>query len=309
MSFVRHVMDMIARAKCKRALQTIIVLSLVQYLLFSTVFAQGIVSEDNTWNVFVTGYPGYIGTESYKIEGDSVQNGFEYKIIWLTNDSVDVSWSYQGLMREDSNVVYFVPPGGTEGILYNFNLDIGDTSYIKNMFCGDEEVPVSITDIDTVEYFGVDRKRWFLYTEFDFFDFWIEGIGGSLGPLHTAYYRCIACPTWDLLCFHSNDTLLFQREGFDVCYVTNVGLEETDLAKGILLFPNPVHDKFKIWSELNFGVELLEIFDLTGKRLIEEHFPRGKKNVEVDASTLNPGMYICRIQINGRLVTRKLIKR
>ncbi len=284
---------------------TAIVACLILYFLFSSVFAQGIVSENNTWNVYVTGYPSFIGTESYKIEGDSVQNGYNYKIIWLTMDSVDASWSYQGLMREDSNIVFFVPPMGTEGILYNFNLAVGDTCSIKNMFCGDESVPILISMIDTIEYLGVQRRRWHLDEYLGFFDFWIEGIGGSLGPIHSKYYMCIVCPTWDLLCFHRNDSLLYMREGFDACYVHGTGLNESEYSTNLNLFPNPARDKIQLQS--SGIVEFIEVFDLSGRKVIEKHFPAGIKDPEVVLSDLKSGMYVCKVVMNGKTFIRKFI--
>ena len=72
---------------------------------------QGIVSEENMWNVL--GYDAWFtATETYIIDGDSVINNNVYKLMWMTFDSVDVNWIYQGLLREDSNIVYYVPPGG-----------------------------------------------------------------------------------------------------------------------------------------------------------------------------------------------------
>lgn len=267
---------------------------------------QGIVSEENTWNVKATGFPGFLGTESYMIDGDSTQNGFDYKIIWMTMDSVDASWSYQGLLREDSNIVYFVPPGGTEGILYNFNLEVGDTAWVKNMFCGNEEIMLTIASIDTVEYFNVERKRWELESEHSNNDYWIEGIGSNLGPLHTMYIMCIVCPTWDLLCFHSAGNQYYQMYGTDVCYLNNVGIGEENMESGLQIFPNPVRDKFAVRS-LQFVVELVEIYDLSGKKHLEKHFHGGEKNVEIELNGLPAGMYVCRIVAGGRSVVRKLV--
>ena len=178
-------------AKIKILVLTILVIVILGFLLFKTACAQGIVSEEKNWNVVfsVIGVP--LGTETYKIEGDSVFGGQDYKIIWWTLDQVEVQWSYMGLLRESMNIVYYVPRSGTEGILYDFNAEVEDTVWIKNMWCDDDLVPVVVTAIDTVEYFGIERKRWTLIFGSWGEEYWVEGIGSLNGPLNTARNRCV----------------------------------------------------------------------------------------------------------------------
>jgi len=74
----------------------------------------------------------------------------------------------------------------------------------------------------------------------------------------------------------------------------------------ILIYPNPARDKFEVWS-LELGVELIEVYDLTGKKLIEKHIPAGNNNIEVDVSGIEPGMYICRIMAEGIYLSKKIV--
>jgi len=294
------------QAFLKSITRSIIFSALLVYLLMSTVFAQGIVSEENGWNVYATGYPGFIGTETYKIQGDSLLDGKDYKIIWMTYDSLGINWSYQGLLREDSNKVFFIPPGSTEGLLYDFNLQAGDTTWVKNMFCFDNEVEVVINGIDTVEYYGKLRKRWLIDYEYGMEEYWIEGIGSSLGPLHSKYYMCIVCPTWDLLCFHKGDTLLYSMTPSEICYVTSVGIKELIPAESINIFPNPARDKFEVRS-VEFEVECVEIYNADGQKIFAEENV-GSKNIAIDVSQFKAGIYLCRIRLDGHVIVRKLIK-
>lgn len=282
-----------------------IVLTICGIILPYTVNAQNIVTEENRWNVLGMGVPGYMGTETYIIDGDSIVGNYNYKIIWMTFDSIDASWTYQGLLREDSNIVYYVPPGETEGVLYDFNLNVGDTTYIINMFCVNEEIPVVIIDIDTAEYFGIQRKRWLLDGDYGLTEYWIEGIGSNLGILQSKYYMCIVCPSWELLCFHKNNELLFSLNQSNECYIVNID-EGTDIEKQIGIFPNPARDKFEVRSE-EFGVEKVAVFDLQGRKLIDVHFADGTKNAEILVSELLPGTYICRISIENHEIVRKIL--
>jgi len=269
--------------------------------------SQGFVSEDNQWNVLIYDYYYGANTEVFKIEEDSLLNTITYKKVWWSHDTAMAIWTFQGLLREDSNIVYYVPPGGTEGILYNFNLGISDTCWIKNMWCGDTEVQVIIIDIDTVEYFGIERIRWSIENNSNgLIEYWIDGIGSTFGPLYSKYYECVVCPTWDLLCYHEYNTVLYMMPGMDTCYIYSVGIDEIFMADQIRIFPNPVRDKFEVWS-LELEVKGVELYDLSGRKLVEKNFPAGDRNVVVDVSSLQSGVYICKILMDEQSITKKLI--
>ncbi len=283
------------------------VITIVIILLFlQNTYGQGIVSEENRWNVLGMGFPGSMGTETYSIDGDSVIDNYTYKMIWMTFDSIDASWMYQGLLREDSNIVYYVPSDASEGVLYDFNLEVGDTAYIKNMFCYDTEVQVVIENIDTAEYLGISRRRWHLAEDYGFPEFWIEGIGSNLGPLHTKYVMCIVCPTWELLCFHQNENLLYSLSPSNDCYIVNIS--EFDSQPNIEIFPNPAREKFEVRSA-EFGVDLIEIFDMSGRKVLEQQFPASTREFEVDISKLMSGSYLCCFTSNEKKITRKILIR
>jgi hypothetical protein len=298
-------------AMVKTIVLTLLVAVILVFLFIRFAFGQVIVSEANRWNVLNAGYPGYLGTETYKIEGDSSCNGHIYKIIWLTYDSVDASWIYQGLLREEGNKVYYVPlytSTGEEGLLYDFGLTTGDTCEVVNMFCGDETVEIIITNIDTVEYFGVERKRWHLKEDFSMQEYWIEGIGSILGPLHTKYYMCIVCPSWDLLCFHHNDTLFFRMPGADRCFMTNVGIREKNTVDHIRIFPNPAHDRVIIESTLG-DIGKIEVFDMLGRKVIEKYPGKNNNHTALELDRVARGIYRCQVITGNRMITRAIIKR
>jgi len=298
-------------ALVKTFILTLLVAVILVFLFIRFAFGQVIVSEANRWNVLNTGYPGYLGTETYKIEGDSSYNGQIYKIIWLTYDSVDAGWMYQGLLREEGNKVLYIPlytSTGEEGLLYDFSLTTGDTCEVVNMFCGDGTVEIIITGIDTVEYFGIERKRWHLKEDYNMQEYWIEGIGSILGPLHTKYYMCIVCPTWDLLCFHHNDTLLFRMPGADRCFMTNVGISEKNTVDDISIYPNPAHDRLTIES-LHGYIEKIELFDMLGRKVLEKDYGKNNHHMSLGMDRLARGTYQCHVITENRKITRVIMKR
>ena len=85
--------------------------------------------------------------------------------------------------------------------------------------------------------------------------------------------------------------------------VTQVGVADNQFEESLLLFPNPVTDKLNIRTDES--IELVEIFDATGKMVLEER----QGNNSIDLSQLRSGLYHARIRLeNGTFVTRKLLK-
>ncbi len=279
--------------------------TLILFILFP-IKAQNFVSEDNLWHVKNAGFPDFFTTEIFKIEGDSVVNLIQYKKIWFTYDSALINWTYEGLIREDSNVVYFIPPDCSEGILYDFNLEIGDTAFIKNRFCQDTEVQVIVYNIDTIDYFGIQRKRWLIDNSFN--EYWIDGIGSQCGPLHSKYYSCIICPSWDLLCFHKNETLLYIKTGETECYQASVGLEEASKIENIIIYPNPAKSELFIeFQDLIDEEYTIEIYSISGQL---QFIQRGiKKNITIDISKLPQGLSFVRVRDKKQTFISKFIKK
>jgi len=126
----------------------------VAVLLCFSVAAQDFISPVKQWNVRLAAL-GY-STEVFKIAGDSLVEGTSYNKIWVSYDSL-TTWVFQGLLREASDVVYYMPPGHSEGVLYDFNLGVGATAMVRNIFCGDEDIPITVIHMDTVAYFPLIR--------------------------------------------------------------------------------------------------------------------------------------------------------
>lgn len=74
------------------------------------------------------------------------------------------------------------------------------------------------------------------------------------------------------------------------------------------LFPNPAAKKFIVQSSM-FKIEdaTIELYDLTGKKLLENQIPPGTNNAEIDVSHLKNGVYFCRLVSERYSATKKLI--
>ncbi len=109
-------------------------------------------------------------------------------------------------------------------------------------------------------------------------------------------------------------------KNWTVTVTTVSGIEEEmpgSTEEGFVLFPNPAGNEFKVQSlpagqaGLKFKVSqaTLEIFDLNGKKLLEKQITKGTKEFTVDVSSLNSGLYFCRIRTENGSVTKKLVIR
>lgn len=276
-------------------------------LLFNiTLLGQNFISSDKQWNVRLSGFG--LTTEIFKINGDSLVDIIPYNKIWVSFDSTE-TWIFQGLLREESNIVYYMPPNMNEGILYDFNLEVGESAFVKNVFCGDEEIPITIINIDTVEYFGKNLKRWHIGDNGFEEEFWLEGIGSLNGPLYTKYWYCIVCPVWELLCYHNNNTLEFIISGETECFQNTVGINDNygQEKYDFSIKPNPAKKGTDIYLETISKPARIDIFNYTGL-LIKSFKPKNKNNIRIETNTLESGLYFITIKTNkNRMKTKKVL--
>lgn len=291
--------------KKKTVMKQRIIFIVFAVLMNLTIFGQNFISSDRQWNVRLYGDYG-LTTEIFQIEGDSIVDSKSYNKIWVSYDSL-TTMVFLGLLREESNVVYYIPPYFSEGILYDFNLEIGDTISVKNIFCGDDEIPLDVIDIDTVEYFGETRKRWHLGENGYVEEFWVEGVGSLNGPLYTKFWYCIICPDWKLLCYHKNDTLKYIMPGETECYQNTVGIEELTENDKILIHPNPVKKGNSIEIEMNFIPVKIDIINSAGV-LIQCLTSLQDRIVRFETRELETGFYLFKVtNQENKIETLKLI--
>ncbi|MEZ7499073.1 T9SS type A sorting domain-containing protein [Flavobacterium sp. Arc3] len=82
-------------------------------------------------------------------------------------------------------------------------------------------------------------------------------------------------------------------------------LQESSVIEGLNLYPNPVtNGKVNISTKNDSNKEIM-IFDLLGKKVLQTSI----SSKEVNVSSLNPGVYIIKINEDNATATRKLIVR
>ncbi len=88
-----------------------------------------------------------------------------------------------------------------------------------------------------------------------------------------------------------------------------IGIREETQAIAFELFPNPVSEKFEVRSsEFRVNDGIIEVYELSGKKVLEENIKKGQESIEIDVNHLESGMYLCKITVGKRSSTKKIVK-
>ena len=264
------------------------------YLGISGQNYQPLVIEGNSWSVVNWSW-GWAWTDYYFLQGDTVINDTAYKKLYFTADSTlqnDVNY-FCGL-REDtlSGEVYFNYPYLGDCLLYRFGMDIEETAVVTSLAC--ESIIMTVADIDTItDLMGIERRRMRMEGWFDsYVEYWIEGIGSTLGLLTAGNTYCVADFNQDLLCFNKLGQLIYMNPMYTECHVTMINLRELEAEKNaVKICPNPVTTTSKILINEKIRVERMEIYNSRGL-LISEHDPAILK---ISRGGLEPGLYVLKV--------------
>ena len=91
-------------------------------------------------------------------------------------------------------------------------------------------------------------------------------------------------------------------------YDDNVGINENPTQNKVQIYPNPINDYLQFVNSSGVGINLIDIFDHTGKKLISATNSELNEN-RINVSSLNQGVYVAVIQFeNGTQVNKKIVK-
>jgi hypothetical protein len=192
---------------------------------------------------------------------------------------------------------------GVEGLLYDFNLNEGDSTYIVTDFTyGEQELLVIVDSVDFVEINGEQKKRMFIVEE-DWEpvneEYWIEDIGSNCGPLYTFIHNHIICPLWQLSCCYENGEQIYQHENLE-CYANNVGIEEIEKSQ-VIISPNPIKQGGGLSVKLadNSQITRIEFIDLTGKVILKKAVNLGQEQ-SIQLNELQKGNYLLKVYSSNK---------
>lgn len=256
---------------------------------------------------------------SYYMPGDTTLNGNTYHKInkqvqlyamistvtqycslgcCCTNQVIGNSNSYVGALREDAGQkkVYIVQADSSlEQLLYDFNLNVGDT--VKGYFSYSPSLIV--TSIDSVLVGGAYRKSWNLNQQPMSI---IEGIGLIPDFLKIPWWEAAV----ELNCFSENNQKLYPTyDPTSGCALITSIKEKEELAD-FSIYPNPSNGKFQLKVN-NRKSALLEITDILGNGILKKQIQN--EITDLDLSEHPNGVYFVKItDSKGVFMMKKIVK-
>jgi hypothetical protein len=254
---------------------------------------------------------------NYFTNGDTVINTLVYKKIYrkgyttYTDHGGSFSANCQGPdMYNDPFPNYFLRSAGKqmfvrfpgsvpEVLLYDFNLQVGDTLPVSyNNYATD----VKVTAIDSI-YTSYGYRKRFELTGSTNAQYLFEGIGHSNGLVEYmgSNVDCFS----RLECFSLNDIAYLTSAGATCMLAVGIGSYETQ--PSLSVFPNP----FITFTTIHFNSIIndiqLNIYDHAGQKIrISKEISDDK--VKIERGSLNSGLYFYEVmQDNRSIATGKLI--
>lgn len=286
------------------------ILLLTLVILSINTFAQinkSIVDTTKVWSTIYTYTPYIVRTYKYKFSGDSMINGLKYYKVFQTSLHVndENNYSFSGIyLREDSNIVYCFE-AGTESVLYNFNLNKGDSISLISRRIGEVVgAHLSVVDsVDTISINNTELKRIHLLNLGGSREILIQGIGNLSGLFESGKYFELSS---GLACLEQAGELIYKNDYYDNCYEF-VGLEDINNDNiQLKTYPTIIDNTLNIESsEYPLNLSIVDIF---GKEIFSEKILSNRK---IDCSNLKAGTYFCKIRDieTDKTIVRKIVKR
>ena len=275
-----------------------------------------LVDTNKVWSIFDNA-----STYYYKIGGDTIIDSKQYKKMYRTTDTLQIIWHLTPFgIREEDKRIYVKFPFEPEEMLYDFNIEVGDTFFTTIIHYPHCQMVVSSMDSVELENHEFRRRIVFSYEsntpneqcDLSIYDVpneeWIEGIGSKRGLLpFFLYFGSMPPGNEFLLCFHENDTLKHINSYIPVCYLAS-NTQEYDKSQNIKVYPNPFSDYLTLeFEDFTFdhcsillyntlGVEVQRIDNITQNRVV------------IQRNNLPQGFYFLRVICdNKNLGVRKII--
>jgi hypothetical protein len=236
---------------------------------------------------------------NYKFDGDTTINDNNYLIVKKVNDNVE---SIICFLRDLGNSKYNLRDiHENEGLIYDFNICIGDTFEICNpMVDPNNNIKVYVSDSSSVNFAGEVRTKYIITSlDLPISEIWISGIGSLSGIIRSGHdVSGITGTDPELLCLnHLSNNIYLNPEYINCDGSTGVDFIPADF--GFQVFPNPFPDQISIKSARPFIQ--LKVYSIIGKVVYSEKFLNTKDRTLV-LSNLSNGLYILQIQLSDHSI-------
>lgn len=128
----------------------------------------------------------------------------------------------------------------------------------------------------------------------------------------SAFLETEPAGTWTLSIYDGveGNTGTLKSWGLNLIYASGVSaIEDVDFNKSdLVVYPNPASSVCNLQPAVfSLQSSIVQVYDLNGKKLLEQHFPKGTSTPEIDVSELKNGIYFCKISSGRYSTTQKLI--
>ena len=231
-----------------------------------------------------------------EVKGDTLINGITYQLIGNTPVRAEGKKIYCYIKLHDAS--------GTDVLLYDFSLEVGDKisqNYYDHYY---EAQPLSYATVTAVDYVTLLDGRQAKRLRYDNRSMDIEYLGAvsesSSGLFNPLSNTMPTCARWQFLCCSLNGEPLYETAKGD-CDKEVADAIENIATPVLTVSPNPVHN----YLELQ-GVEAVSevlVYDLSGQCVLRSCAKR------VDVTTLPSGIYLLRAtDKNGKAYQSKFVK-
>lgn len=283
-------------------------------LIVSNLLAQSyqrLLDSNKVWNVHNWfDNTGASLTTPFKFIVDTVINDYTYWRLYSSYDTNNNFLPTKLLLREDTiqqKVYSYSENDEDEQTLYDFSLELGDSIEITNNGC--QKILVVIESDNITTYDGITRNRLKLSPQDEeLYEYWIEGIGSSVGIIHVNLNFCFLSEGSALLCTYYNNTLIYSNPDWESCYISTVGIPSiSDSKPEIYISPNPVTSEslffYSLSPERNYTIE---IWDIYGRKRYSSSQRVINTYLQISTNRFEPGIYIARIAEES--INREIIK-
>ncbi len=246
---------------------------------------------------------------SITISGDTTINGLTYHKLFTphviesysgTNCSSTFA-GYKGAIRQDTILkkAYIVKPNyNTEQLLYDFNMQMGDT--VKGVIASISVDADTVISIDSILVGGSYRKKWNITNGISI----IEGLGSTYGLVQNSTAGLIGTfSNFSITCFSQNGASIYPNNTISCPLITSLNTLN-EIVKEIKIYPNPSKGIFLV--DYN-GLEIKEIIlnDLFGQLILKENT---SNSINLSIDNLKTGLYILTVtDKNNKSTFRKII--
>lgn len=262
------------------------------------------------------GYPCVVEeVYEYRVQGDTLINNLTYVKIfksgygsynWFApppSFACEGSYTFAGeqaefyLRSEDKRIFFWSEFEPQEVLLFDFNLEIGDTLPLSYTTYSE----IIVSDLDSIMVNGSYRKRFMLEGE-STAEYIIEGIGSSNGLIESIS-PILECG-YMMRCFKLNDEAILATQDTLCDLILSV---KQNQIPDFAIYPNPFEDKFKLSLKENETSEReILIFNSAGIRVKTIQTPQNE--VELDLTGFPQGFYFLSVRSNNEIKFQRLMK-